>query len=307
MSPFESDLAQKFAPTYHSSGNEPNHLAQLEPQPEPRLALAHPPERPYVYFSSYSLDWEAAGEQAYEINYLTIWDRDSGFRPTGWGHHQWDTERTAVLVVGPANSADKDQFESRQVYYAAHEGHPLSQSDVWVCRNPGTKGHHVWWSKGKHASYRNVNALQHTLLGPLEAFDVPEVVAPAKEYPLVDAGTWDHHSKDAPWIAWDQGWGPHGVCSYCTKLQRRIWDGQGRQQIPTRTLTTHDFMLLQAQLGIEETGQFDDATVAALAEKQLLDLVWQQGGLSQDQIHDVETDFGIDLSPFMVDTPWPEG
>lgn len=51
MATFESELGQKFAPTYHARRNERNYLAQLEPEEEPKLARAHPPWRPYVYFS----------------------------------------------------------------------------------------------------------------------------------------------------------------------------------------------------------------------------------------------------------------
>ena len=42
MATFESELPDGFAPTYHASRNERNHLAQLEPQPKPTLELPHP-------------------------------------------------------------------------------------------------------------------------------------------------------------------------------------------------------------------------------------------------------------------------
>lgn len=84
MATFESELGQKFAPTYHARRNERNYLAQLEPEEEPKLARAHPPWRPYVYFSVVKLGTRD-GQRAYEINYLTIWDWDSGWRGEALG------------------------------------------------------------------------------------------------------------------------------------------------------------------------------------------------------------------------------
>jgi hypothetical protein len=126
MATFESNLAHKFVPTYHWSKGEGNCLAELDPKSEnPTLVLGHPPRKPYVYFFVSDLG-RHEDDYVYEINYLTIWEWDAGtpLPGKGWiGAHQWDTERTAVLVAGPEEDKDNpDAYALRQAYYAAHEG-----------------------------------------------------------------------------------------------------------------------------------------------------------------------------------------
>ncbi len=175
MATFESELGQKFAPTYHASRNERNYLAQLEPEEEPKLALAHPPWRPHIYFSVVGLGTRD-GEGTYEINHLTIWDWDSG-SAGGLGAHQWDTERAAIVVVGPEDSHDPEAYQVRQAYYAAHEGVKLggllSFDNSRYVQYPRGKerGPDVRWSRGKHASFSDLKTLRVSTAG--DWYDAP--------------------------------------------------------------------------------------------------------------------------------------
>jgi hypothetical protein len=74
---FAHTLALKFAPTYRASKGEKCFLVEFEHQEKPRILRAYPAWNPFVYFSALQLG--PHGDLiAYEINYLTIWDRDTG-------------------------------------------------------------------------------------------------------------------------------------------------------------------------------------------------------------------------------------
>ena len=116
---FEDDLALKFAPTYISSAEEDRYLVELERTPIPKIALGYPPWKPCIYYSV--LQYVSRNDQDfYEINYLSIWDKDTGGILGRFNAHQWDTERTAILIKGPAGEEDLSSFEGEEVYYAAH-------------------------------------------------------------------------------------------------------------------------------------------------------------------------------------------
>lgn len=93
---FIENLGLKFAPTYVSSAGEYQYLVELEPDPSPKISMCYPPWKPCIHYSIFK--WPSRDDQDfYEINYLSIWDWD-----TGLFGHMWDTERTALLVKGPA-------------------------------------------------------------------------------------------------------------------------------------------------------------------------------------------------------------
>jgi hypothetical protein len=118
---FVYELAQKFAPIYWASERERCYLAELEQNEVPRVYRGYPAWDPIVYFSAIQLD-PRDDAIAYEINYFTIWDHDTGGILGGWNGHLWDTERTAILVTGPRDEEDANQFSAEEAYYAAHEG-----------------------------------------------------------------------------------------------------------------------------------------------------------------------------------------
>lgn len=263
MGTLESDLAHGFAPTYHASGNEQNYLAQLEPKRVPRLLLVHPPWKPYIYFSVVELG-ASSGKRACEINYLAVWDWDGGSEG-GYGAHQWDTERVAVLVSGPADSDRAEAYRMHQAYYGAHEEVrfgglvSLDNSQYVVFRRASKRGPDVWWSKGKHSSFPSLEALRASTAG--DSFDTPGEVAKPTEYALVDAGTLEQPSREAPWIAYEQSWGPHRVTPVYSRLKDRLWDASGNASRAVRRATEDGIRQIQLELGVPQTGQMDLATL----------------------------------------------
>ncbi len=301
MATFESDLAHKFAPTYHAARTERNYLAQLEPQKEPRLELAHPPWRPHVYFSVLELG-TSGGEHIYEINYLTIWDWDGGVAG-GRGAHQWDTERAALLVAGAEGSDDPDEYILRQAYYAAHEGVKLmgllsldGSRYVQYPRGRGG-GPDVWWSKGKHASFRNRKELDASIAG--DSYDAPGHVTKPGEYTLVDVGTLDKPSPAAPWITYQQGWGSQRISAVYSKLKDRLWAADGSALRPILRVTEDEIKLAQIALRVTPTGQLDEATFQQAAEVLPEERVWTTQQIRPAEV-EVMADRGIDLAELMI-------
>jgi hypothetical protein len=293
---FESEIAHQFAPTYHASRNERNYLVQLESEPEPRLALAHPYWRPYVYFSVLDLGVSDT-ERAYEINYLTIWDWDRGVLG-GVGAHQWDTERTAVLVVGPERSRNAQQYVARQAYYAAHEGvriglWSLDNSRYYRYRAKRPVGPEVYWSDGKHASFPDLSEL--TSSTAQDTYAKPgEIVRPG-EYVLADAGTLTQPSPDAPWISYEKGWGPNGIAPLRDKLKERLWDAAGNPLRRIPTLTEREIEQAQVRLGVPRTGQFDQRTLREAAARLPAQMVWTTGKIKRSDIK-LMAERGFDVS-----------
>lgn len=297
MATFESDLARKFAPIYHSSRNERNYLAQLEPESQPRLALAHPPWRPFVYFCMVEVE-TSDGERAYEINYLTIWDWDSGTLG-GLGEHHWDTERTAILVAGPEESHDPSEYAARQAYYAAHEGVRLGgllsvdNSQYVRYRGARDSGDDVYWSTGKHASFRNLGTLRHSTAH--DSYRRPGHVARPGEYTLVDVGSLQQPSAAAPWIMHRKGWGPQRISSVYSKLKDRLWDAAGNRLRPISKVTEDQLMQIQAKLNVPQTGQLDEETLRQTAARLPSYLVWTTREITEADVT-LMADRGIDVS-----------
>jgi hypothetical protein len=307
MATFESDLADKFAPIYHASRNERNYLAQLEPKEEPRLALAHPPWRPYVYFSVLELGTHE-GEQVFEINYLTIWDWDSG-SVGGIGAHQWDTERAAILVAGPKDSHDLEEYTSRQVYYAAHEGvrigpWGLDNSRYVQYARGRNSGPDVWWSGGKHASFPDRKALEASNAG--DSYRAPGDIAKSGEYKLVDVGTLRKPSRAAPWITYRKGWGEDKISSVYGKLRDRLWDAAGNTLRRILKVTEDQIAEIQRTLDVPQTGQFDVATLQEVADVLPEDRVWTTQQMRPAEF-EVMADRGFDVAELMVQQSGLEG
>lgn len=305
MTSFESDLASKFAPTYHWSRGEGNCLAELDPEKDrPTLLLGHPPWKPHVYFSACSLGTHD-DERVYEINYLTIWEWDSGtpFLVRSWvGAHQWDTERTAVLVAGPEGSDNPEEYSLRQTYFAAHEGvtalavleKPLERLLVrLVKRLPGglqkrleerlenrLLGNTLNLDNSCYVEYdppldagpkvlwskgKHASFPSLMLLKTSNAGDLFDPGETSKPHSLVDAGTWEQPSQAAPWMGYEEDWAPD-VSSIRDKLKEHLWNPDGKRRRPEIDhMTQYQVEYLDSMLDAPPPAPPDQVTFPELA------------------------------------------
>lgn len=256
MKDFIYELALKFAPTYKASRNEECYLVELEPQKVPRIFRAYPAWRPYVYFSTLQL--ESQNDLiAYEINYLTIWDRDTGGIFGRVASHQWDTERTAILVTGPKDRRTPDAFSAKEAYYAAHEGvHFVDKSRFCSCilENCGVT---VYWSEGKHASYPD----DPCRFFKFEKFVSPEFESKPGKYNLIDIGTIDN--PKIPWVLYRSKWGLK-VGSVYEKLKTCLWSRKKWREIKKPRYTKKDIKRFQEYHDLPITGEVDKNTIKAV-------------------------------------------
>jgi hypothetical protein len=254
-----NDVARKFAPTYVASSGEKCYLVELEHEEKPRLLRAYPSWKPFVYFSVMKLNPQE-DVAAYEINYLTIWDWDTGgvlgMRLSG---HQWDTERTAILITGPKDEEDVEAFSAQQAYYAAHEGVSLVDRSCYRECESETCGVTVYWSYGKHASYPDN---PQSVLG-FERFKSPGFRVGPEEYSLVNVGNLEHPSPEAPWICYRKGWGSQKITPIYKKLRTRVWTRKTLRQIKKGSITEEHVRRFQELEHLPVTGEVDRATFEA--------------------------------------------
>jgi hypothetical protein len=257
---FLYELAVKFAPTYTASLGEKCFLVELEPEEEPRTSKAYPAWNPFVYFSAVQLN-PHEDRTAYEINYLTIWDRDTGGILGSWSAHQWDTERTAILVEGPKDEEDAEAFSAKEAYYAAHEGMPFVDKSEFCSCPSGDCGITFCWSEGKHASYPG----DPRTFFAFELFESPGYESAPDAYRLVDVGTLEN--PKVPWICYDHPWGPDDVGSVCKKLKSRLWDPQTWEQIERARYTKEQILHYQEVQDLPVTGKVDVDTIRAVYQR----------------------------------------
>lgn len=127
-----------------------------------------------------------------QVDYLTVWNRDDGLPVGGFcrtnaailggliglglaealdgsAAHDWDVERTAVLLGAPtASAADASAYRAYEYYLAGHEGtFLLDQSRYILPSFPWGIGNHaaVGLSRAKHATYP-FNPDYHPLVWP---------------------------------------------------------------------------------------------------------------------------------------------
>lgn len=244
---FINDLALRFAPTYWASEKEKCYLVELEKKEVPRVYRAYPPWNPFIHFSVRPLEPKES-LTAYEINYLAIWDWDRGLEG-----HQWDTERTAILVVGPQNG-DADDFSAREAYYAAHEGALTDSSEHCACPSK-TCGVTVYWSEGKHASYINPGCCL-----AMEMFERPGFKSSPGEYTLFDIGTIE--DPKVPWLLYRKKWDPRKkVDPIYKKLKMHPWGLKSWEKIERPRHSEEEIERFQKYEGLEETGERDKKTV----------------------------------------------
>lgn len=263
---FEDDLALLFAPTYISSAGEDRYLAELEATLAPKVALGRPPAKPCIYYSVFKHP-PRGDRDFYEINYLSIWDWDTGGLMGLFGAHQWDLERTAILVKGPAGEADASSFLAVEAYYAAHEGTSINTSSY---QKPPKKenGVVVYWSLGKHASYPAHPPLFMSLVDQIRP---PEGIVEPPGYVLKNAGTPDNPSDLAPWINYREDWGPDRISSVYSKLMDPLWTPKSRslgwqQSWPATLKAQSEVMHLQEAFNIQPSGILDPALFANLRD-----------------------------------------
>lgn len=254
---FIDELALKFAPTYISSAEEDRYLAELEREPTPKIALGYPPWNPCIY-CSISQYASRNNQDFYEINYLSIWDKDTGGILGRFNAHQWDTERTAVLVKGPIGGIDPSQFEAEEMYYAAHEGESVNLS-TYLQPEDDNRGATVYWSLGKHASY---STYPSSFLALFDQFKQPEMKAEPPNYKLVSAGTIDSPADSTPWIKRKEPWEPDMVSSVYSKLKDPLWSPQPGssgwiRNRPGTIKSQDEVRLLQDAIGLQPNGIID--------------------------------------------------
>lgn len=253
---FVYELAQKFAPTFWASEGERCYLVELEQNKVPRIFRGRPAWDPLVYFSAIQLD-SRDDVTAYEINYFTIWDQDTGGKLGHWNGHMWDTERTAILVTGPKDE-DANLFSAKEAYYAAHEGVPfVDKSRYYQCAS-GNCGVTVYWSEGKHASYPD-NPCWFSLF---EIFESPGYESNPGNYTLSDIGTLKN--PKTPWVLYKGGWGPEKVGSIYKKLKTRLWTRKTWQKIREIPYTKEQLEYFQKVENLPVTGELDRNTIKAI-------------------------------------------
>lgn len=252
---FTDNLARRFAPTFIASEGERCYLTELRKEENPRIARAYPVWNPHVYFSALNLG-SHRDRTAYEINYLTIWDWDTGGILGKISGHQWDTERTAVLVMGPVNTEDPEEFSMHEAYYAAHEGVSLVDKSRYVPCIGRDCGVTVYWSHGKHASYAEN---PQGIIG-FERFRSPGIRTEPDEYTLVDVGTLKSPLPETPWVVYPEGWGCDRITPVCKKLGTRLWKRSSWEKIREPSLTEAHIQLFQQYQGLEPTGKVDRKT-----------------------------------------------
>lgn len=257
---FTLGLARKFAPTYRASEKEKCYLVELEQNEIPRIFRAYPPWNPFVCFSALQLH-SHDDVAAYEINYLTIWDQDTGISG-GVGGHEWDTERTALLVTGSRDEDDPEAYSAKEAYYAAHEGVSfVDKSTYYPCRSE-KQGVTVYWSEGKHASYPR----HPREFSKFERFKSPGLESKAGEYVLLDVGTVD--DPRVLWVLHKQGWGPTGeVKSVHEKLRKRLWDRETWQRTEKPPYTEKQVRRFQEIENLPVIGEVDEVTMKAIRAK----------------------------------------
>jgi hypothetical protein len=171
---FEKRVANLFTPLYHVSGGDPNVFATFADQPTlaiASLATANPP----ISHNRVTPIGFKNGIGFLQIDYLTVWNRDNGLSISnscsafsaalglsldGIGSHDFDEERSAILVgapmVGGGYSMDPTAYKAYDFYVAAHEGVTLfDHSAYYTPQTPVDAGRHIELalSLSKHSTY----------------------------------------------------------------------------------------------------------------------------------------------------------
>jgi hypothetical protein len=169
-------VADSFTPFYHVSAYEPDNFATFADSPTQTVQQVLG-KTPFSYFRVQPLGfaYNAWGQlvSVLRIDYLTLWDHDSGLMTggncsaypplnslAGSVAHAFDNERSAVLVAAPvggyAYNLNASAYSAYSYYTAAHEGEPNDKSRYAdFPNNPIPAGLHIHLalSLSKHGTY----------------------------------------------------------------------------------------------------------------------------------------------------------
>src|SRR4051794_11472883 len=171
---FEKRLANAFTPFYFVSAGDPDVFATFKDQSNLAIATLGQATPPISHYRVTPLGIKN-GFGYLQIDYLTVWNRDEGLSVStlckvllpalglsidGLGSHDFDEERSAVLVGAPASgssySSDAAAYKAYDFYLAARGGVlPFDHSGYIPPANPVPAGQHVilGLSRSKHSTY----------------------------------------------------------------------------------------------------------------------------------------------------------
>jgi len=173
---FENSLANAFTPEYHVSYYETDNYSTMQGS-VPQTLKKQFGQTPVSHFRVTPVTITTNPhtgqlESFLRIDYLTLWDHDSGLVGGACGlagasfleglqSHPLDDERSALLVSAPASdyytyNTDPNAYHSLSVYTAAHENTAGDQSMYHdYPTEPMPAGYHVplWQSLQKHSTY----------------------------------------------------------------------------------------------------------------------------------------------------------
>jgi hypothetical protein len=159
------------------------------------------------------------------------------------------------------------------------------------------RGLDVWWSKGKHASFRNRKELEASTAG--DSYHAPGEVAEPGEYTLIDVGTLKQPSTEALWITYKERWGPQRISSVYSKLKDRLWDAAGNLLRDILRVTEDEIKLAQSVLRVSETGQLDEETLQRATAVLPARRVWTTRKITRAEVAELKVHRRIDVSPLL--------
>jgi hypothetical protein len=172
----ENSVADAFTPFYHVSAGEPDNYATFADSPS-QMVQQSVGKTPFSYFRvqplGFAYNYQNQLVSVLRIDYLTLWDHDSGlvvggacslFPPlsglAGSYNHPIDNERSAVLVAAPVYSynynLNPSAYSAYSYYTAAHEDTFFDHSMYAdFPTNPIPAGLHIHFAQSlsKHATY----------------------------------------------------------------------------------------------------------------------------------------------------------
>lgn len=180
---FENAVADAFAPSYHVSAGETDNYSTFEDF-VPQTVKQRFGQTPVSHFRVLPLSnpirfnpFSGRTESFLRIDYLTLWDQDSGFvgdfcfldpsLPTllipGSGAHELDNERSGLLISAPVPdpshpsiNLDPNAYSALSIFTSAHEGTLIDESmyhDSFDAPKPAPFHQEMWQSLSKHSTY----------------------------------------------------------------------------------------------------------------------------------------------------------
>ena len=186
---FYDSLADLFTPYYHVSYGEPDQFATFQNNHVQLIVDQLKGRTPFSYYRVHPMGFLTQNGTKYgfyKIDYLTLWNHDSGLAINPWSYinmwldffwyydpplayailaiidgvdrgHDFDTERSAVLVGAPVVSNDynpnPNAYYVYSAYAAAHEGTDADHSTYSSPASP-IQGHvELFLALSKHGTY----------------------------------------------------------------------------------------------------------------------------------------------------------